>query len=315
MAGAFAGVSGGALLVMGGANFPDRMPWEGGAKVWHDEIYVLASPEGAWTTVGKLPRPLAYGVSIQTDEGVLCIGGNDASRCYADVFLVTWDGQAPRVRPFPSLPVPLANACGASAGVTVFVAGGETEPNAVRCSTGFFSMTMNAKRPYWRKLSPCPGEARTLAVAASAQGRFLLMGGVALSAGQDGKPVRRYLNTACCFEASAQEWRALPDMPRPAAAAPTPAPVLMDSQVLVLGGDDGSRAGFQPLSDHPGFPGTVLAYDLLAGAWSSLKAVPAPRATLPAVAWRGRIVLPSGEVRPGVRSPEVWAAETGEAPR
>src|SRR5690554_4213129 len=48
LAGAFSGVSNGALLIAGGANFPGGMPWEGGAKAWHDEIYVLDSPEGAW---------------------------------------------------------------------------------------------------------------------------------------------------------------------------------------------------------------------------------------------------------------------------
>ena len=31
--GPYAGVSGGALLVAGGANFPDATPWENGAKV------------------------------------------------------------------------------------------------------------------------------------------------------------------------------------------------------------------------------------------------------------------------------------------
>src|SRR4051794_13907380 len=40
LAGAFAGVSSGALLVAGGANFPNGMPWDGGAKVWQDRVWV-----------------------------------------------------------------------------------------------------------------------------------------------------------------------------------------------------------------------------------------------------------------------------------
>ena len=59
VAGPFAGVSGGALLVAGGANFPDRMPWEGGKKVWLDRVWVLEKPDGVWREAGKLPRPLA----------------------------------------------------------------------------------------------------------------------------------------------------------------------------------------------------------------------------------------------------------------
>ena len=43
-AGPFAGTSGGALIVAGGANFPDGYPWDGGKKVYHDRIFVLSSP-------------------------------------------------------------------------------------------------------------------------------------------------------------------------------------------------------------------------------------------------------------------------------
>src|SRR5438128_2044870 len=74
----FAGISGRALLVAGGANFPGAMPWEGGQKLWYDSIYVLPKPDAEWLAGFKLPRPLAYGVSVSTPEGVLCAGGADA---------------------------------------------------------------------------------------------------------------------------------------------------------------------------------------------------------------------------------------------
>ncbi len=72
-------------------------------------------------------------------------------------------------------------------------------------------------------------------------------------------------------------------------------------------GDDGSRAGLSPPEKHPGFPKAILAYDPALDAWSEAGEVPAPRATVPCVEWRGRFVVPSGEMRPGVRSPEVWS--------
>ena len=36
---------------------------------------------------------------------------------------------------------------------------------------------------------------------------------------------------------------------------------------------------------------------------------PLSRATAPVVEWQGRAVIPNGETRPGVRSPEVWALD------
>lgn len=35
--------------------------------------------------------------------------------------------------------------------------------------------------------------------------------------------------------------------------------------------------------------------------------VAAPRATVPCVEWRVAFIVPSGEMRRGVRSPEVWS--------
>ena len=40
-AGAFVGVHNGAVIVAGGANFPDAPPWQGGKKIWRDDIFVL----------------------------------------------------------------------------------------------------------------------------------------------------------------------------------------------------------------------------------------------------------------------------------
>src|SRR5688572_4233240 len=77
LAGPIAGISNGALLVGGGTNFPDGMPWEGGKKVWHDELYVLESPNGQWKSGFKLPRSVAYAATVTTDRGVIYLGGND----------------------------------------------------------------------------------------------------------------------------------------------------------------------------------------------------------------------------------------------
>lgn len=314
MAGSFAGSSHGALLVAGGANFPNGMPWDGGQKAWHDAVYVLERPDGVWKTAGRLPRALAYGVSVQGRDGVLCIGGNDAEHVYGDSFELAWVHGRLHTRTLPPLPIPAVSACGARVGSLVFVAGGETEPGTVEAASHCWSLDLDAVDRGWQARTAWPGEGRTLAVAASLEGEFYVVGGVALSAGPDGKPFRRYLRDGYAFDPKKSAWRRIADMPHPFAASPTPAPAIGNRRFAIPGGDDGALYGFQPLQQHPGFCSDVLGYDAHANAWAVMGHVPAPRATLPAVLWRDRVVLPSGEERPGVRSPQVWAWRAEASP-
>ncbi|HYG74010.1 MAG TPA: galactose oxidase [Planctomycetota bacterium] len=304
-AGTFAGTSGEYLLVAGGANFPDKKPWESGTKVWHDSVFALKSPEGAWKSVGRLPRPAAYGVSLSVPGGILCAGGGDARQHFTDVFLLQMHGDELRHTPLPALPRPCAFMSGALVGSTVFVCGGIETPDATQALQTLWALDLSAAKREWKELEPCPGAGRMLASAGSDAESFFLFSGVALKAGADGKPVREYLRDAWSYRSGAG-WRRLPDLPRAAAAAPSPAPSVIDTQLLILGGDDGTRVDFKPQQDHPGFNTTVLVFDTRALGWTSAGNVPFSRVTVPAVRWSGGIVIPNGEARPGVRSPEVW---------
>lgn len=83
------GIVEGKLLVLGGANFPDKYPWEGGIKTWWATLYSYDLDTEEWTVYDDfLDRPLAYGVSISLPEGLLCIGGCDHARCSDKVFLI-----------------------------------------------------------------------------------------------------------------------------------------------------------------------------------------------------------------------------------
>jgi N-acetylneuraminic acid mutarotase len=119
-----------------------------------------------------------------------------------------------------------------------------------------------------------------------------------------GKPLRRYLKDAYCFTPG-KGWKRIADLPRAAAAAPSPA-ILRGGQMLIVSGDDGALVDFEPKSAHPVFPKDVLAYDLSSGQWTQLGDSPLSRATTPFVEWNGMAVVPSGEMKPGRRTPEVW---------
>ncbi|MCH7227701.1 sodium/solute symporter [Haloferula sp. A504] len=305
-AGAFAGVSEGSLVVAGGANFPDGAPWAGGEKVWHDRIFVLPESGTEWREAGRLPRPLGYGVSITTPRGVLCIGGSDSQRHHREVFLLRAKGSEIETVPLPPLPVPLANMAGSLVGETVHIIGGSVSPDATSASSQHFAFDGSE----WTVLEPLPGPGRILPVAGSRADSLFVFSGASLAADPRGNPVRTYLHDAWKYDIS-NTWTRLADLPRPAVAAPSPAPAVGASHLLVIGGDDGTLVDFQPKSDHPGFTRGILAYDTVTDTWAPSSELPGPMlspVTTPVIGWSGGFVVPTGEVRPAVRSPQVLLA-------
>lgn len=305
----FAGVCEGQLLVAGGANFPDQMPWDGGKKAWYDRVWTLPGPEDSWQPAGRLPRPLAYGVSASTPHGVVCVGGSDAHRHYADVFRLDLRDRKLLIESLPALPRPVANACGALLGETIYVAGGSESPASTTTLGTFFALNLESPDAQWEELETWPGPPRMLAVAAVQDGSFFLFSGADLAANDQGQPTRRYLKDAYRFKPGAG-WTRLADSPRPVVGAPSPGPAIGPSQVLVVGGDDGSQVGFEPPQQHPGFSTKVAAYHAITNVWTEVGETSAPRVTAPTVRWDDRWLIVSGEKRPGVRSPEVWSLRT-----
>jgi N-acetylneuraminate epimerase len=304
VAGPFAGVSHGALLVAGGANFPDQKPWDGGEKVWHDAVYVLDRRDGQWQVAGKLPRLLGYGVSVSHRESVICVGGSDARRHYADAFRLEWKDGKLATSELPSLPQPVANACGVLVGDTLFIAGGQTAPDSAIALKTVWRIDLSTAKPRWEEVPDFPGSGRILAVAGSVGDDFYLVGGAELVTDPSGQTTRRYLKDAYRFNAEAG-WQQLADLPYPIVAAPSPTPA--DKRgLVVLGGDDGSQVGRDPKL-HRGFSQQLLRFDLDTQQWQRAGEMPAARVTVPCVWWDGRWVIPSGEARPGIRSVEVWS--------
>jgi len=76
---------------------------------------------------------------------------------------------------------------------------------------------------------------------------------------------------------------------------------------MILPGDDGSRAGFSPPEKHPGFPRRMLQLKANTNRWIESQTMPFAQVTTGTVRWRGMWVVASGEIRPGVRTPTVWA--------
>lgn len=307
-AGSYAGAHRDTLLVAGGANFPDKRPWEGGTKIWYDRVFALEPNATAWREVGKLPIPGGYGVSVNVPDGVILIGGGDAKRNFDEVWLFRFDGKGVSFTPWPRLPKPLAMAAGALVGRTIFVAGGLDRPDATQAQSAFFALDIDKLSAGWRELPTWPGSERMLATAGSADGAFYLFSGAKLVADAAGKTSREWLHDAHRFS-PASGWKKIADLPRVSVAAPSPA-ANANGKLLVIGGDDGVQVSVAP-TDHKGFPRDILSYDPAANTWTKAGDVPFSLVTTTLTMWRGQIVVPGGEQRPGIRSPDAWAATIG----
>lgn len=315
----FAGQSGSVLLVAGGANFPDKKPWEGGKKIWHDQVYALEATDPdrsktLWHLVGKLPRPLAYGISIPWNDRVVCVGGSDASQHARDVLVLGYQDSKLSIEALSDLPVPLANACGAIVDGMLILSGGIDRPDATECQRKTWGLDLKRLQAkdqpaLWLELPEIPGRPRMLSTAATWNDSLLVIGGVTLAPGPDGNPVREYLSECWKFEldraALSGRWVRQADLPIPLAASPGPA-MVRESRIWIAGGDAGDQVGVAPAA-HRGFSKKLYAFDPAANRWSeSSQELPFARVTVPLVRWFDGWVIPSGEVKPGIRSSEVW---------
>ena len=346
VAGPFAGVHNGALIVAGGANFPDAAPWEGGKKVWWDQAFILpeSSPDASWIAVTSftLDRPMAYGATVSTDAGLVLIGGCDAQRCYADVSLWAWRPERKQLWtfPLPSLPRPLAFMAAAKIGDTVYVAGGQEAMENAQATNHFWALDLSKTvgEVRWQELAPWPGPPRVLpVVAAQSDG---VTDCVYVLSGRNigpGKPTE-ILTDAYRYNPKTKQWTRLADIalegeaPRCVMAATGYASGA--NHILVFGGADGKTflelerlgaaikaadeaeaAGLKKqqteiLTNHPGFSKDILAYHTITDTWAKAGELPTTsHVTTVAVKWGDAFVIPSGEIRPGVRTPKVWRAE------
>jgi len=330
-AGPFAGVSGDRLIVAGGTNFPGKPIWDGGTKVWYDDVFVLDDPKGRWKKLPtKLPRPLGYGVSISSTEGLICIGGSDSKRHYADVTILRLDGDKLESHALPSLPARRAMMSGELIGRTIYLAGGIETPESTAAAHSFWALDLDHLDAGWQLLETWPGPERHCALAGATDDSFYLASGIALHPGPDGKAAQTlpYLSDAYRYQLASSSnggsradhetkgnanstaahgtWHKIADLPRALAAAASPM-MRIDHELLVFSGIDHTGLGIDPRK-YPPFQRDIFALDTRSGTWSLRGQMPegSTRVTAAATSWRGGYVIAGGETGPSRRSPKVF---------
>lgn len=292
------------ILAAGGSNFPDKMPWDGGTKVFYKDIFLLKKTDGKWTwrKIGQLPTPNAYAAFAATPQrdGLVIAGGCNAEGHLTDVVVARLDGTC---APFgPKLNEPRAYAGCFTRGDVFNVSGGTTTPKSTAAveTWTFLDMAYRKPKPNWlyRKAPEGLEFDRILPLVGTLDnGTIVWAGGCSLSDNQ-GQPRRTYHAKIQIFKARKVETG---DLPTPLAASAGPG-VATRHHLLFVGGDDGSHYG-KPPAEHPGQSRQILAIDTDAMVTQVVGTWPHPVATAPLLRLGDDLVTISGEMRPGVRTP------------
>lgn len=341
VAGAFSGISHHKLLVAGGANFPDKPAWENGIKKYWNTVYVLPVVDGRpgkWMdTVFSLPCPVAYGASLTTDRGIVCIGGRNDSGYLARAFLLQWSPERNTIdtMPLADLPIPLASLAAARINDAIYVAGGENKQGKHAC---FYRLDLGHPQTGWEILPALPGGALSDAVLAGQsdgdQVCIYLIGG--RTATHDG--ITAFYNTVYKFDPRRNSWHQMRGIVGkdglPVALAAGTGIALDDHDIVLVGGDDGKlfhilaawkkkiaeendpalRVYWQRRYDslflhHPGFNRDIFLYNTVRDTWTTLDRLPYPAPATTNIFRLGtKIIIPSGEVRPGIRTSGILEA-------
>lgn len=333
LAGPFSGICGNRLLIAGGANFPDGPPWKNGTKKYHEDIYILRK-KGAkfkWQTdcIAKLNQKTAYGASITLPEGILILGGETPGGLSPEVLLLKWNPAENCIQKqkWPELKIPLANAAAVLFNAKIYIAGGETTG---RVSDKLYCFDLLKKEMGWQLLADLPYPVSNAVLTAgfgkNEQSLFLIGGRSKMPGG-----ISEFYPGVYQYDIRKNRWMVKQPMPYPLAAGTG---ACVGKYILMFGGDPGNTFGKVEkllaeinkekdeinrveltkqknflLQNHPGFSREILAYDSELDQWHHAGNLPfdTPVSTT-ALQWGRRKIVPSGEIRAGVRSLLVWAA-------
>lgn len=316
----YAGVIDGNLLIAGGCNFPDIPAADGGKKVFYQDVYMAPLSSDTifkWKKIGTLPQAAAYGVTISTEKGLICVGGTTATHSLSDVFLLSLQKDTLRTDTLPSLPVTIDNMAGALSGDLLYIVGGNV--NGVP-SSAVYVLDLSDMTEGWRKKTDIPGNPRVQPVCVVQDGKLYVWGGFAPAVGerQASLSVSGYV-----YDPETKEWSSVAtpcdsegNEVSLGGGVGTP---FGEGMILCTGGVNkdiflkalqGIYTGKEYLS-HPAewyqFNRNLLLYHLQTDEWTTLgKYEQGARAGAVMVSQDGYHYMINGELKPGIRTNDIY---------
>jgi N-acetylneuraminate epimerase len=336
LAGAINGVNNNVLIVAGGCNFPDAMPWEGGKKFYSNEIFVLQKTRKGYAWNKKittlLPEPIAYCGITSTTKGIVYAGGENVNGISNKCFFLNWNSRknVVEVTPLADLPIALTNVALTHIDNVVYAAGGDEVKNSSKI---FFSINLNDSNAQWKILPDLPvalANATAIAQSGKTGKEIFIIGGRSKTP----SGISDLHNTTFAFDFAKQTWKKCADISdgKNTTNLSAAAGIALGKNEIVITGSDNGKVFHQIetlISEiskaktpeerekltqeknilsihHKGFDKSILLYDTMSDAWTKIGQLPFPaQVTTNAVIWGNAIVISNGEIKPGVRTPDV----------
>lgn len=333
-AGTVVGVNNHVLIIGGGSNFPDISPWLGGKKKYYDDLYVFKKDKNDSLILFKsfrLPFALAYAANVSTAKGIVVAGGENKNGISKKVLLIQWNEAAQniRIRNLPDLPFAVTNASVVVHDDKVYLAGGEMV-NGV--SDHFLFLNLNDMKAGWKKFSSLPKPISHSVMVIQSNRKhdcIYIIGGRK----KNENSTSDLYSSTLQFDLKTNEWKEKRSLPYTLSAGTGIA--VGSNSILLFGGDNGATfhkteelivainnekndekkvqitaEKIKLQSTHPGFCRQVLLYDTKKDEWKAIGNISfnSP-VTTTAVKWENEIFIPGGEIRAGVRTPQILLAK------
>jgi cyclically-permuted mutarotase family protein len=334
VAGPICGLINNKIIVGGGANFPERLPWEGGKKIYHNRLYTLSKKllgRYHWQKVdSNLPHTLGYSANVSTKEGLLIIGGENETGELKCVYLLKETKGEIKIVQLKDLPIPVTATSAVEINGKVYLIGGTSENKAI--PTLFYLENIDEKSD-WKKLADLPIALSNAVIVKQNDGSedcIFVLGGRYKN---NDDITTTFSSKVFKYHPSQNHWTEVGNLKTNLQnlqfAAGTGVAV-KDGKILLFGGDDGitfnkieqfnydiqkaeglykaqlTNEKAQLLTNHIGFSKRILQYDVKTyhceeiGLRKDLTQV-----TTTAFVFKNDIIIPSGEIKPGIRTPHI----------
>lgn len=335
LAGVLTGALDSSIIIAGGSNFQGALPWDGGKKIYYDGIYILridAGGSGKWINTGShLPFPLAYPACVSLDSTLVCLGGENSDGPVCKSITIQLRGDHVNIGTITDLPYALSNAGAAAIGNTVYIAGGTGHDG--KATDKFSCLDISKKEPGWIELAPLPVPVSHAVVVSQSDGKeecIYVLGGR-----NNEQDISEFYSAIWKYSPGSERWYKesvlLDNQSKTVGISAGTGLSYGNDGILVFGGDDGvlynkteeynlaiksaddareiekiTAEKKKHLNNHPGFNNTIYYFNTINKDLRIVGHVPGYVQVTTRAFWYGdRVIIPLGEVKPGVRTPLV----------